>query len=220
MGSRRRALRCIVNLGVFLLLGAAVNVAVAWSLGAWSPYTGSFAREATDVELARVVKHGETVKFKETMVSSGRGIRNTYTPILDAALDAETRRMLASGAFVNFRVATPAVCVIESGFPCLAVKSVHVLHSSTFTTPMMLESQGGILLRNHVAIEGHPIGWMPVLPGFAINTIFYAAGEWALFAAPFVIRKGTRIKRGLCPTCAYPVGASEACSECGHAVKT
>jgi hypothetical protein len=30
----------------------------------------------------------------------------------------------------------------------------------------------------------------------------------------------TRIKRGLCPQCAYPVGTSDKCTECGAAVST
>ncbi len=62
---------------------------------------------------------------------------------------------------------------------------------------------------------------LPIWPGFVINTMFYAAmlwGGWLLFAAPFALRKRRRIKRGLCPKCAYPVGASEVCTECGAAV--
>jgi hypothetical protein len=56
-------------------------------------------------------------------------------------------------------------------------------------------------------------------PGFAINTLFYAAMLWLLFAAPFALRRRRRIKRGLCPACAYPVGASDLCTECGKPVK-
>ncbi|MCI0632193.1 MAG: hypothetical protein L0Y44_16240 [Phycisphaerales bacterium] len=56
----------------------------------------------------------------------------------------------------------------------------------------------------------------PLWPGFAINTIFYAAILWLLFAAPFALRRRRRIKRGLCPACAYPVGESETCTECGR----
>ena len=55
----------------------------------------------------------------------------------------------------------------------------------------------------------------PIWPGFAINTVFYAAILWLLFAAPFALRRRIRIKRGLCPACAYPVGESELCTECG-----
>jgi hypothetical protein len=60
---------------------------------------------------------------------------------------------------------------------------------------------------------------LPIWPGFAINTIFYAAILWLLFAFPFMIRRRRRIKRGLCPACAYPVGDSAVCTECGKQVK-
>jgi hypothetical protein len=49
--------------------------------------------------------------------------------------------------------------------------------------------------------------------------VFYAAILWLLFAAPFALRRRRRIKRGLCPKCAYPVGESPVCTECGAAVK-
>jgi hypothetical protein len=29
-----------------------------------------------------------------------------------------------------------------------------------------------------------------------------------------------RIKRGLCPACAYPIGASDVCTECGRALRS
>jgi hypothetical protein len=58
----------------------------------------------------------------------------------------------------------------------------------------------------------------PIWPGFAINTIFYAAILWALFIAPGSVRRMIRRRRGLCPACAYPVGTSPVCTECGKPV--
>src|SRR5688572_25754871 len=58
----------------------------------------------------------------------------------------------------------------------------------------------------------------PLCPGFAINTIFYAAILWLVFAAPFRVRRWRRIRRGLCVRCAYPVGTSAVCSECGASI--
>ena len=55
---------------------------------------------------------------------------------------------------------------------------------------------------------------------FAINTVFYGVILWGLFTAPFALRRRRRIKRGLSPQCAYPVGINERCTECGAAVKT
>jgi hypothetical protein len=59
----------------------------------------------------------------------------------------------------------------------------------------------------------------PVWSGFAINTLFYAAIVWLLLAVPGTVRRWRRIKRGLCPACAYPVGDSAVCTECGRALK-
>ena len=55
----------------------------------------------------------------------------------------------------------------------------------------------------------------PIWPGFAVNTVFYAFIVWMLFIVPFVLRRRRRIKRGLCPKCAYPVGTNQVCTECG-----
>ncbi len=56
----------------------------------------------------------------------------------------------------------------------------------------------------------------PVWPGFAINTLFYAAILWLLIPGPFVLRRLIRQRRGLCPKCAYPMGESAVCTECGR----
>jgi hypothetical protein len=62
----------------------------------------------------------------------------------------------------------------------------------------------------------------PIWPGFAINTVFYAAILWLLVAAPFALRRRFvirgRVRRGQCPACAYPVGTNDVCTECGKPV--
>ena len=56
---------------------------------------------------------------------------------------------------------------------------------------------------------------LPLWPGFAINTIFYAAILWVVFFAPGMVKRTLRRRRGQCPACAYPVGTSPVCTECG-----
>jgi len=56
--------------------------------------------------------------------------------------------------------------------------------------------------------------WVP----FAINTLFYAGVLWMLFAGPFALRRKIRRRRSRCPQCAYPIGQSPVCTECGAAV--
>ncbi len=58
----------------------------------------------------------------------------------------------------------------------------------------------------------------PIIPGFAVNTLFYAAILWLLIAGPFALRRFLRVRRGRCPKCAYPAGESSVCSECGKAL--
>ena len=59
----------------------------------------------------------------------------------------------------------------------------------------------------------------PIWPGFALNTLFYAALFWLLLCGPFALRRLIRVKRGRCPACGYPVGTSPVCTECGRDVK-
>ena len=58
----------------------------------------------------------------------------------------------------------------------------------------------------------------PIWPGFGVNTLFYAAVLWLLIPGSFVLRRFIRVSRGLCPACAYPMGESAVCSECGKAL--
>jgi hypothetical protein len=62
----------------------------------------------------------------------------------------------------------------------------------------------------------------PIWPGFAINTIFYAAILAVLFYGPGKVRRFVRVRRGRCPACAYLIApgtcANGLCSECGAAL--
>ena len=62
-------------------------------------------------------------------------------------------------------------------------------------------------------IRAIPLAIWP--PGFAVNTFFYAAVLWLLWSGPFRLRRLIRVRRGLCPKCAYPRGEADVCSECG-----
>lgn len=55
----------------------------------------------------------------------------------------------------------------------------------------------------------------PRWPGFAFNTVLFAAVPWFTRLAWRHWLRGRRLNRGLCPHCAYPVASSRACPECG-----
>ena len=61
----------------------------------------------------------------------------------------------------------------------------------------------------------YPITVVPL--GFASDTLVYAALVYGAFIAPWAARRWSRGRRGLCLKCAYPIGVSPVCSECGAA---
>ena len=63
-----------------------------------------------------------------------------------------------------------------------------------------------------------PLPLLPLFPGFVINTVFYALLLWVIFYGPFAARRMLRRRRGVCAKCAYPIGTSPVCTECGAAV--
>ena len=81
-----------------------------------------------------------------------------------------------------------------------------VWHDGALSFPQWIEPRFGSL----------PL--RPIWSGFAINTLLYATVLWLLIPGPFVLRRFIRVKRGLCPACAYAVGESAVCSECGEAL--
>ena len=78
--------------------------------------------------------------------------------------------------------------------------------------------EGGLVIPWFSKYDKRTLPLRPIFPGFAIDTIFYAAMLWLPFAAFGRIRRRRRIKRGLCPACAYPIGESGVCTECGKPI--
>jgi hypothetical protein len=83
---------------------------------------------------------------------------------------------------------------------------------------LIVELSPDALPRPFRARPGAVLPLRPVWPGFAINTLFYAGVLWVLWATPFALRRMIRRRRGQCPACAYPIGQSPVCTECGAAV--
>ena len=87
---------------------------------------------------------------------------------------------------------------------------------------------GGLQLSDFAATGPRDIRWYrlralplrPLWPGFGINTMFYATLLWLLIPGRFVLRRFLRLRRGLCPQCAYPMGESSVCTECGRALSS
>ena len=249
--------RRICKLALFLLLGAILNVAVAWGCALWivapnnsgNPLVSGYQMD----DSTRVVEpfNGTQNSFKLWLLRRVRkpGGAHVVITIVPGPDFVVTKQPTAEerSANASFEKWLPPQCTpgdlhereaefrangtfpgffywYARGWPCLSLAcwwpwfqhaewpSPQVSSGFQFSHPTTT-SPWPYNVHDLRALPLHPL-W----PGFAINTVFYAAILWLLVACPFALRRRRRIKRGLCPECAYPVGTNSVCTECGRAV--
>ena len=57
--------------------------------------------------------------------------------------------------------------------------------------------------------------YRPIWFGLVANTLLYATVIISIMWLLFAVRVKRRLRRGLCPSCKYPIGVSDVCTECG-----
>ena len=206
--------RRLLIAAIFLLAGAVVNVAVAWGIVATVNWP-SFPESPNDA----MVWPREVPQHWPAPDSRFQGHRF---------------------GFVVSRAKALSITLGENGG--VAESDHHLIDLYRVGWPLQTlqwETWGEFTISKSTTVHryaGHPdfTGWLtgleppsfitgtnglwkrlPLRPtsvlAFVANTIFYAALLWL----PFVLRRFIRVKRGLCPACAYPMGESDVCSECG-----
>ena len=187
---KRRVLQIIV----LLVLGAIVNVAVAWGC-TWRAARSNQAEMAIcslETVLATQTRRKKTL-FEPT--AEGRYLVTHYN--LSPAESATNAFRTLGFEYVHTARPDGKSVVVASGMPLASLTRTWQPWEFDFTN-----------LPSGVA--------KPIWPGFAINTIFYAAMLWVVFFVPGMVKRRVRRRRGLCPACAYPIGTSEVCTECGE----
>ncbi len=187
--------RRLLIIAIFLLLGAVVNVAVAWGCAAKSIWGVG----------------GTIVGTSESQWWDQRG------PAEFGGQFAGGLHTLSLGALVTWlfgpqqRGVQPYTALrVRAGIPALGLEG-----SFWYDQNRALVYTDPPLAPQPWLNEGRPFPFRPIWPGFAVNTLFYAALLWLLLPGPFALRRFLRLRRGLCPKCAYPIGESAVCSECG-----
>ena len=239
--------RRLLKLGLLVLAGAIINVAVAWGLALWrfdnpKNYIRDLPRQSDtqwwDQHVKGITGHplllsqgndnaGFTwlfltgadpaimqVGFQKDRLREIRITQNQYQ--LDHAILIQSGWPARSlhGEEVRLGVTStgpspPQFLIADLNNPTFVFSTKKTFHYSSIAFP-----QPSSFARVSRFI---PMG--SVWPGFAINTILYAVIAWLLFTAPRSLRHWWRIKRGQCPACAYPVGTSDVCTECGKRVR-
>jgi hypothetical protein len=149
---------------------------------------------------------------------------NSYEHLLHYA-----NAMTAAAANIHF-----ASEFVRIGWPCLSLSGERFEHQAAQVVPAGSTwplSDSTVQWAIELPAPAGPQGWMlrgdllplrPLWPGFAINTVFYAAIVWLLCAVPLALRRRNRIRKGLCAKCGYDlrgIASEPACPECG-AVRT
>ena len=211
--------RWLVRICVFLIFGAIVNVVVTWaSVLALTPemleheleYFGhGGAHINTHPCWEQVILWGAPDSFR----------LSEFHPSLPKWVQPEPDDAAEQSAVV-YQV------LDARGWPALSMRS-------GYQSVRPVGGPGEARVLHGIALEPTPdfdfrigmfslIPTVPIWPGFAINTVFYGVIVWLLFAGPFVLRRWRRIRRGLCPKCAYDLRGTPsdatACPECGEAV--
>ena len=212
--------RRLLTVVIFLLAGAVVNVAVAW---------GCIAAQSTPSDELEFLVAPDTDWLQANKIAIYDVLHETRLRqfgLIDSMYSGKVEEPAGRTSY-HYQYARRTRC----GWPFLAldggrgstIEFVAAMGKNWFTDFFYInalsgDEPAGLLFGNRPAdlgeLEYLPL--RPIWPGFAVNTIFYATFLWLLICGHFALRRFVRVKRGLCPKCAYPMGESAVCSECGR----
>ncbi len=223
---------------VFLLLGAVVNIAVAWGCVLWSPMTGYGVRAVTESDRQQAQRYRAVIDAEYWDASRGLGYAGevvdlrtkltTSVQVLGLIRDWEAAGYPAQDHWSlppfsqRYRAGWPMIALSgERWF--LPLDSVQDYQSRPMPTKERIQLVSSIAIPDRFAHEifdfgvGFPLPIRPSL-GFLMNTVLYAAVLWLLLSAPFAARRLIRKQRGRCVRCGYDLrhAEHEVCPECGH----
>ncbi len=205
---------------VFVLVGAVVNVLVAWGCALWSPV--GFEKPRYRLSAPRLhrlgLAHGQPARVQQSIT-----LDVGPEPYHFHARGLGVRR---EGGLISLDLFHQ---VVLSGFPFLALEAVHTTGSAdrgntdtasewlwALRPPEMLRPVKGPLEPFFFATQDRPLPLRLVMPGFALNTAIYAVAAAGLYVLPVGARRALRRRRGLCIHCGYDARSLAVCPECGR----
>ncbi len=218
--------RRISKLVLFLLLGAIVNVAVAWGYALKGSYrftSNQYDSHATQPRWLLSVSSGVGVTRISVIPNNDIWFAGsaTYRPEIIPYWSATQRR---PGANVFDDPLGPWTLEFAYGWPLRS--GLAVVRRNIYEAPGVRNRNNKFAIVTGIKIlekpSGEPLPYRtipirPIMPGFVANSLMYAAILWLLTLGPFTARRMIRRKRGLCIKCGYDLShvEHEACPECG-----
>jgi hypothetical protein len=221
--------RILATIIVFLLLGAAISVAVAWGCALWSPAAADVHffgddHPATDW----VARH----------VPAGWRVSNGNDRLI--VLQTTLRGIGLQGLVLGLRRENSSdmvwppertLDVRRCGWPAFAFEGDLTTDTIAQVPNQELDAvwNGCVPAPAFLHPRANPAGssrapralpLRPISLGLALNTLFYTAACWTLLRGPSTLRRQRRQRHGLCLKCGYPVRGLVNCPECGGAVSS
>ena len=121
---------------------------------------------------------------------------------------------------------------VAHGFPSLCLYSWRTsLHGSTPDKSRVTQERvmhwGLVPFASSRYLSGMPpmtipgvLSFRPIWTGLVIDTLFWGLVLFVFLRGLRVVRRALRQRRSRCPACAYPIGTSPVCTECGKAVSS
>jgi hypothetical protein len=208
----RRALQIVL---VFTILGGLANVTIAFACAVWSQPS-----EFDPQFMAKIRREF----FRRDGAKDGRA----YWPLIahpgmgaqfiDIAIDEpDLIEDSMQGSY-------PCLGLIRAGWPWNAMEAECWHDATRAPTPKPPEFRWAVpVQKRYVSANRLFIPRMlplrPIWPGVVVNSALLALLLWLMWIAARIIRQAARIRRRLCPRCAYPMGVSARCSECGRELR-
>jgi len=232
---KRRAFKYLPRGMALLLIGAIINVILAWVCALWS-------------DRAVVIENGvpsrtsglPSVWSKDIFTSSDRkfladigSLANVEECQFRTTFGLDRRAFLpaVNWNFIGFQTQTallrhltplPEAMETKSGWPLLSMRAWQWLNSANPAgQPFSYDSPLVITIGSATT---YPIPARRVLPirviwlGFVVNAAIFGAAVWCLLFGIQFIRRSIRAGWNCCSECGYPIGTSAVCTECGSPI--
>jgi len=196
--------RRVYAVTVLMILGAVVNVIVAWgfAIAAEQEFTPQIPPEPAAWRAPVPSNWPDKPIKEEKWVSNAMGIVFYWQLGVSDSLGDEVAYVLQ-----DYRFGVPTGSLSWSRLRARARADT----SWTESWRHALAVPGVLAEKDTYRLPMRPI-WLL----FIANSSFYGALLWLLLRGPVALRRYLRVKRHLCATCGYRTGDSPVCTECGN----